>query len=66
MRDVPRLHMGPVEGRDPGIRDLIAGYAANPPVQAEASRIPLFTAARLLREGRGYDTSRAVEEALGS
>jgi hypothetical protein len=39
-----RLFMGPLPGREPGLRDELSGYLANPMLQARASQVPLASA----------------------
>lgn len=63
-RGVIRLHMGPLTDREPGIREAISGYVANPMNQAEASKFPIYTIAEFLRKGREYDPVRAIEESV--
>jgi len=62
-KGVIRLHMGPLINRDPGLKDHISGYVANPMNQAEASKFPLYTVACFLRRER-YDPRRSSEEAV--
>ncbi len=44
-----RMFLGPLRGRDPGLADVCSGYVANPMVQPTASKLPLASAAALLR-----------------
>ncbi len=39
-----RLFMGSLRGRDPELRSALAGYLANPMIQARASQLPLASA----------------------
>ncbi|MEZ5142773.1 MAG: beta-N-acetylglucosaminidase domain-containing protein [Acidimicrobiales bacterium] len=44
-----RLFMGPLRGRDPGLRDACCGHLANPMVQPRASLLPLASVAAWVR-----------------
>lgn len=57
-----RLHGGPLRGRDPDLRHEVAGYLANPMVQAAASLPALLSAAAWLR---GEDPLDAWRDAAG-
>lgn len=57
-----RLHTGPLRGREPGLVDHLAGYLANPMVQARASMPALRSAAAWLD---GDDPDEAWSAALG-
>ncbi|WP_225988289.1 beta-N-acetylglucosaminidase domain-containing protein [Streptomyces lincolnensis] len=54
-----RLLLGPYTGREPGVASAATGVTANPMVQAEASRIALFTSAAHLWNPRAYDPRQA-------
>lgn len=63
VRGVTRLHLGVIRGRSPEMMRRVSAYIANPMNQAEISKIPLYTIARLLS---GYtpderDLDKAVE-----
>jgi len=63
VRGVVRLHLDYIKGRDPRIMRYTPIYMSNPMNQAEASKIPLYTIARL---AKGYvpdekDLDEAVE-----
>ena len=60
----PQLHIGPVRGRAPGLAETVEGFAVNPMIQAEASKIPLATFAAYFRDPAGYDPDHAWGEAL--
>lgn len=62
-RNVVRLHMGPLLGRDPKLKNYISGYVANPMNQAEASKFPLYTTACFLKRER-YDPAVSIKEAV--
>jgi hypothetical protein len=56
-----RMFLGPLRGRDPGLAEVCSGYVANPMVQPTASKLPLASAAALLR---GEDPASAwIEDA---
>lgn len=44
-----RMFLGPLRGREPGLANVCSGYVANPMVQPTASKLPLASAAALLR-----------------
>ena len=63
-----RLHLGPYEGRDAGLTDLLGGVLLNPMMQPHASLVALATAARFLADPDDYDATTAWStsiEALG-
>ena len=60
----PQLHIGPVRGRSHELTATVKGFAVNPMIQAEASKIPLATFAAYFRDPAGYDPDRAWDEAL--
>ncbi|MET9296640.1 beta-N-acetylglucosaminidase domain-containing protein [Streptomyces sp. NPDC003077] len=59
-----RLMLGPLEKRERGLLQEVAGVAANPMPQASASRIGLFTVAEYLWNDRAYDPEAAWRAAL--
>ncbi|MFI6423066.1 beta-N-acetylglucosaminidase domain-containing protein [Streptomyces sp. NPDC050842] len=59
-----RLMLGPLEGREKGLPQDLAGYTANPMPQADASKIGLFTVAEYLWNDRAYDPAAAWTAAL--
>lgn len=58
-----RLFLGPLTGRDPELPQLLAGYLANPMVQARASVAPLRSAAAWLM---GSDAQQEWRSAIGA
>lgn len=50
-----RLLLGPYTGREPGVADVVTGITANPMVQAEASKLALFTSADFAWNPDAYD-----------
>jgi hyaluronoglucosaminidase len=58
------LHLGPLLHRDPWLAESVAGYAANPMNQKEASKIALLTIADYLWDPQGYDPAASWREAL--
>jgi hyaluronoglucosaminidase len=54
-----RLLLGPVTGREAGVAREAVGVTANPMVQAEASRLALFTSAAYLWNPDSYDPHTA-------
>jgi len=44
-----RLFLGPLRGRDHGLREVCSGYVANPMTQPNASKLPLASIAGYLR-----------------
>ena len=60
---VDQLFLGPLRGRDPALSTTCAGYAANPMVQAMASKPALASIAGFLR---GEDPEAAWRDDLGA
>lgn len=60
-----RLFMGPLRGRDDALRDTLAGYLANPMVQARASQLPVASAMAWARGTDANDTWHDVAERFG-
>jgi len=58
------LFLGPYQGRGPGLETALDGILVNPMLQAEASKIPLWTVGRALSLGAAYDPEAAAREAL--
>jgi len=58
------FYLGPYVGREPGIDRALTGVLLNPMLQAEASKIALWTAGRFFALGDAYDPQGAWEEAL--
>lgn len=58
------LFLGPYVGRDAGLGQALDGILVNPMLQPEATKIPLWTIGRYLRDGATYDPAAAWEEAL--
>ncbi|WP_416968835.1 beta-N-acetylglucosaminidase domain-containing protein [Streptomyces sp. 4F14] len=54
-----RLLLGPYTGREPGVPTTAVGVTANPMVQAEASKLALFTSAAYLWNPHVYDPGKA-------
>ncbi|MEU9874939.1 beta-N-acetylglucosaminidase domain-containing protein [Streptomyces phaeochromogenes] len=50
-----RLLLGPYTGREAGVADVVTGITANPMVQAEASKLALFTSADFAWNPGAYD-----------
>ncbi|MFI1481783.1 beta-N-acetylglucosaminidase domain-containing protein [Streptomyces sp. NPDC020747] len=50
-----RLLLGPYTGREAGVADVVTGITANPMVQAEASKLALFTSADFAWNPDAYD-----------
>lgn len=59
-----QLHIGPFQGRDPGLKDHSLGFLANPMWLPEASKLPLATLARFCWDAFSYQPARAFEEAM--
>jgi hyaluronoglucosaminidase len=64
------LHLGPYEGRDADLADIVGGILCNPMTQAHASQIALATAMDFLADPDGYDRaaswSRAISDVGGT
>jgi hypothetical protein len=60
------LHLGPYQGRDADLVDVVSGVLCNPMTQARASKIALATAMEFLSDPDAYDPSaswaRAIED----
>ena len=54
-----RLHLGPYEGRDAGLADVLTGVLLNPMTQAHASLVALGTASSYLTDPDAYDSTDA-------
>jgi hyaluronoglucosaminidase len=64
------LHIGPLQGRDPKLPQLVHGYLNNPLLQEELSFLPLATCFDYAAAPRAYapeqSWSRAVKERFGA
>jgi hyaluronoglucosaminidase len=60
------LHLGPYQGRDPDLADVVAGVLCNPMTQARASQIALGTAMDFLRDPDGYDAASSWTNAISA
>jgi hyaluronoglucosaminidase len=64
------LHIGPLEGRDPRLPEIVYGYLNNPLLQAELSFLPLATCFDYAAAPRAYapeaSWKRAVTERFGA
>lgn len=58
------LHLRGVDGRPHGLRDVVAGHAANPMNQPWLSRLPLQTLSESYHLGDRYDAGQAFERAV--
>ena len=52
------LHIGPLQGRDPRLPELVYGYFNNPLLQAELSLIPLATCFAYARAPQSYNAEQ--------
>jgi hypothetical protein len=59
-----RLFLGPVLGRASDLPLSTTGILSNPMNEAHASMIPLATLAEYVRDPRGYEPGRALQQAL--
>ncbi len=59
------LHLGPYQGREADLVDVVGGVLCNPMTQAHASQIALATAMDFLGDPDGYDSTTAWDRALG-
>jgi AraC-like DNA-binding protein len=61
----PTLHLGPVSGREPDLREVIEGYLSNPMcLQNQINRIPLATCADYAFNPGAYDPARSIGQAI--
>jgi hyaluronoglucosaminidase len=63
---IDRLPIGPLRGRDPGLREELAGYLANPCCQPRAARVHLGSVAAWLRGGDPEAAWVTAAEELGA
>jgi hyaluronoglucosaminidase len=59
-----RLHLGPYEGRDARLADMLGGVLLNPMSQPHASLVALASAAGFLSDPDGYDAASAWATAV--
>ncbi len=62
--DAMALILGALRGREPGVRDVVAGYLARPAVPLAGSRLSLLTTAAFLTDPDGYDPAKATRAAV--
>lgn len=60
----PKLFLGPLVGRDPGVPGAVAGYWFNPMLQPRASELAIATGAEYLLDPTAYDPSTAWDHAI--
>ena len=58
------LHLGPYEGRDADLSDVVGGVLCNPMTQPRASQIALATAMDFLADPDGYDVAASWSRAI--
>jgi hyaluronoglucosaminidase len=58
------IFLGPYRGRDAGLEEALDGVLLNPMLQPEASKLALWTAARLFLLGPDYDPEAALAQAI--
>lgn len=59
----PVLLLGPLRGRAPDLASHVSGFLANPMLQEEASKLPLYTTADYLSDPRSYDAEVSWQKA---
>lgn len=64
LKGIARLHLGPFTNREPEIWNYVSGYVANPMIEAEASKIPLYTLAKMYRRKQNYDPEESITNAI--
>ena len=62
--DAMALILGALRGREPGIREVVAGYLVRPETPLAGSRLSLITIARFLRDPERYDPDIAAAAAV--
>lgn len=62
--DAMALLLPPLSGREPGIRDAVAGYVVSPALPLAGSRLTLLTIARFLEDPATYDPATATQVAI--
>ena len=60
------LHLGPYQGRDADLVDVVGGVLCNPMTQAHASQIALATAMDFLADPDGYDRDASWSRAIAA
>jgi hypothetical protein len=61
----PTLHLGPVTGRDPDLREVCYGYMSNPMrSESEINRLPLLTCLDYAYNPWDYDPARSIGQAI--
>jgi hyaluronoglucosaminidase len=58
------LHLGPYQGREPALADVVGGILCNPMTQALASQVPLATAMDFLADPDAYEPQVSWERAI--
>jgi hyaluronoglucosaminidase len=58
------LHLGPYQGRDADLADVVGGVLCNPMTQARASQLALGTAMDFLVDPDGYDAAASWARAI--
>jgi hyaluronoglucosaminidase len=58
------LHIGPLQGRDPGLPKIVYGYLNNPLLQEELSFLPLATCFDYAAAPRAYASQRSWNRAV--
>ena len=58
------LHLGPYEGRDADLADVVGGVLCNPMIQPRASQVALATAMEFLTDPDGYDRAASWAKAI--
>ena len=59
------LHLGPVTGRDPDLRDVCYGYMSNPlNSESQINRVPLMTCMDYAYNPWDYDPARSIGQAI--
>jgi hypothetical protein len=58
------LHLGPYQGREPALAEVVGGILCNPMTQARASQVPLATAMDFLADPYAYEPHASWERAI--
>lgn len=60
----PNLHLGPARGRDATLAEHVKGFAINPMLQPEVSKVALYTYGCYFRDPASYDPAACWNEAI--
>lgn len=59
------IYVGPVTGRDPGLKDVLYGMMSNPMRDNMMNRMPMLTVGDFMCHPESYDPVASIESAIG-